>query len=90
MLNWYRANVDPAVFASGSGLELPPASCPVLGIWSDGDAYCSEAQMTGSQRFLAGPWRYERIEGSSHWIPLDASERLNELLLDFLSRRTGE
>jgi pimeloyl-ACP methyl ester carboxylesterase len=89
MLNWYRANVDPAAFAAGSGLELPPASCPVLGIWSDGDAYCGERQMTGSQRFLAGPWRYERIEGSSHWIPLDAPERLNELLLDFLRPPTG-
>jgi len=45
--------------------------------------------MTGSQRFLAGPWRYERIAGSSHWIPLDAPDRLNELLLDFLTPPTG-
>ena len=84
MLNWYRANVDPAAFAGGPGLDLPPVGCPVLGIWSDGDAYCSESQMVESKQFLSGPWRYERIEGASHWIPVDAPDRVNELLLDFL------
>jgi len=32
----------------------------------------------------AGKWRYERIEGAGHWIPRDAPEELNRLLLDFL------
>lgn len=41
--------------------------------------------MTDSAQHVSGPWRYERIEGAGHWIPLDAPERLNELLLDFLS-----
>jgi pimeloyl-ACP methyl ester carboxylesterase len=84
MLNWYRANIDPAAFAGGPGLDLPPVGCPVLGIWSDGDAYCGETQMVESKRFLSGPWRYERVEGSSHWIPVDAPDRLNTLLLEFL------
>jgi pimeloyl-ACP methyl ester carboxylesterase len=48
MLNWYPANIDPAAFAGGPGLDLPPVTCPVLGIWSDGDAYCDEAQMVAS------------------------------------------
>jgi pimeloyl-ACP methyl ester carboxylesterase len=83
-LNWYRANVDPGAFAGGAPLELPPVACPVLGVWSDGDAYCGEDQMHGSSKYVNGPWRYERINGSSHWIPVDAPERLNPLLLDFL------
>ena len=32
-----------------------------------------------------GTWRYERIEGAGHWMQLDAPERVNELLLDFLA-----
>jgi pimeloyl-ACP methyl ester carboxylesterase len=40
--------------------------------------------MTESSKFVTGGWRYERIEGVGHWIPLDAADRLNELLLDFL------
>jgi pimeloyl-ACP methyl ester carboxylesterase len=84
MLNWYRANIDPAAFAGGAALDLPPVASPVLGIWSDGDAYCEEAQMADSSRFISGPWHYERIEGASHWIPVDAPDRLNSLLLEFL------
>jgi len=37
-----------------------------------------------SAAFVQGPWRYEEIRGASYWVPLDAPERLNELLLDWL------
>jgi pimeloyl-ACP methyl ester carboxylesterase len=40
--------------------------------------------MKKSEAFAAGRWRYEEIPGASHWVPLDAPERLNELLLDWL------
>jgi pimeloyl-ACP methyl ester carboxylesterase len=40
--------------------------------------------MTGSGAFVAGGWRYERVEGAGHWMQLEAPERVNELLLDFL------
>ena len=36
---------------------------------------------------FADDWRYERIEDAGHWIPLDAPERLNELLVSFLRPR---
>jgi pimeloyl-ACP methyl ester carboxylesterase len=84
--NWYRANISPDTFAGdGRGVELPPIACPTMGVWSSGDMALSEVQMTGSERFVTGPWRYERIEGASHWIPVYASERLSSLLVDFLS-----
>jgi pimeloyl-ACP methyl ester carboxylesterase len=37
-----------------------------------------------SGRFVEGPWRYEEIDGVSHWIPLDAADRLNQLLIEWL------
>jgi len=40
--------------------------------------------MRASGDLVQGPWRYEEIEGASHWIPLDAPDRLNELLLGWL------
>jgi pimeloyl-ACP methyl ester carboxylesterase len=86
MLNIYRANISPAAFAGGPGLDLPPVGCPVLGVWSDGDVYCGEAQIVESDRFLSGSWHYERIEGASHWFPLETPNRLNSLLLEFLSK----
>jgi pimeloyl-ACP methyl ester carboxylesterase len=83
-LNWYRANIDPASFvADGEGSSLPPVSCPTMGIWTSDDFALTEAQMTGSERFVTGPWRYVRLDGVDHWVPVHAPERLSQLLVDF-------
>jgi len=41
--------------------------------------------MTGSAAHVAGPWRYERIDGAGHWPQLDAPDAVTALLLDFLA-----
>ena len=46
--------------------------------------YLIEAQMTGSEEFVTGPWRYERLDGAGHWMTLEAPDEVNRLLLDFL------
>jgi pimeloyl-ACP methyl ester carboxylesterase len=83
-LNWYRANLPPESLVADP-LELPPVQVPTMGVWSTGDMALTEQSMTGSEAFVAdGRWRYERIEGAGHWMQLDAPDRVNELLLDFL------
>jgi pimeloyl-ACP methyl ester carboxylesterase len=82
-LNWYRANLAPQL--PGRTPALPPVTAPTLGIWSTGDHYLDGERMKGSAEFVQGPWRYEEIPGASHWVPLDAPGRLNDLLLDWLS-----
>ena len=86
-LNWYRANLAPRM--PGPRPQLPPVTVPTLGIWSDGDRYLDGARMRASGELVKGPWRYEEIAGASHWIPLDAPDRLNELLLGWLSLSVG-
>jgi pimeloyl-ACP methyl ester carboxylesterase len=81
-LNWYRANLAPR--APGPPPGLPPVIVPTLGIWSTGDHYLDGERMKNSAAFIQGPWRYEEIPDASHWVPLDAPDRLNELLLDWL------
>lgn len=83
-LNVYRANMGPEYWVSPP-FEPDPVQVPVLGIWSSGDPALTERQMTGSGEFVAGDWRYERLEGVGHWIPLEAPDRLNPLLLDWLA-----
>ena len=51
---------------------------------TDGEVYLDGERMEKSGACVDGPWRYEVIPGASHWIPLDAPDRLNELLLDWL------
>jgi pimeloyl-ACP methyl ester carboxylesterase len=82
-LNWYRANVPPESLVADP-LELPPVQAPTMGVWSTGDMALTEAQMEGSGAFVAGDWRYERVEGAGHWMQLEAPDRVNELLLAFL------
>jgi len=81
-LNWYRANEIHMLFG-----DFPQIKVPVLGIWSTGDIFLSEPPMLLSARYIDAPWSYERIDGSGHWIPLDAPEHLNAILIDYLARQ---
>ena len=83
-LSWYRANLPPSSLLDPAP-ALPPIPCPTMGVWSTEDRFLVEAQMTGSAPFVAGPWRYERVEGAGHWMQLDAPDTVNRLLLEFLA-----
>jgi pimeloyl-ACP methyl ester carboxylesterase len=85
-LNWYRANVNlERMFRLAERTPWPPIQVPTLGIWSAGDRYCEEQGFLDVGPYITGPYRYERIEDARHWIPLDQPERLNDLLLEFLT-----
>lgn len=89
-LNWYRANISAESFAGGDQLSSVPAvQCPTLGIWGTEDPALTEEQMKGSGERVDGQWRYERLEGVGHWIPVEAPDRLSELLVEFLGESTG-
>lgn len=86
-MNWYRANLTPAEFAQTDWValrDLPPIVCPVLGIWSDREMALTERQMTDSARYVAGPWRYERISDVGHWIPAHAPESATRLVIEHI------
>jgi pimeloyl-ACP methyl ester carboxylesterase len=83
-LNWYRANVRPQMPPATQPPAPPKIACPVMGVWSDGDPFLTEAHVSKSYERLSGSWRYEKIEGAGHWMMLDKPDELNRLLLDFL------
>jgi pimeloyl-ACP methyl ester carboxylesterase len=82
-LNWYRANMHPR--GELASREIPNVTVDTLGIWSSGDNYLLEDGITRSGAHVDGTFRYERIDGASHWMQLDAPERVSALLLDFLT-----
>jgi pimeloyl-ACP methyl ester carboxylesterase len=82
-LAWYRANQPPESLLRPPP-SLPPVEVPTLGIWSTGDRFLTEVQMTGSANHVAAPWRYERLDGPGHWLQLEAPEAVSSLLVDFL------
>lgn len=67
--------------------QLPPAplDIPVLGIWSENDAYLVEAGMTVSEAVVTpGKWSYHKVEGAGHWMMRDKPGQVNSLLADFI------
>jgi pimeloyl-ACP methyl ester carboxylesterase len=56
-----------------------------MGVWSSGDIALLEGQMTDSARGVASTFRYERLDGLGHWMQLEAPDRVNDLLIDFLT-----
>jgi pimeloyl-ACP methyl ester carboxylesterase len=82
-LNWYRANARPDRELAPRR-DVPVVSAPTLGLWSTRDHYLREEPMVSSAEHVSGPWRYERIEDASHWMQLDAPERVGDLLVEFL------
>lgn len=79
-LNYDRANIKLATWR-----KWPPVTMPVLGVWSSGDAALTEGQMRGSAKYVGAQFRYERIDGANHWMPLAAPAQVNALLLEFLA-----
>ena len=75
-LSWYRANLHRMLTG-----KHPRCAVPVLGIWSSRDFALAESQMTRSEQFVDSSWRYERLEGPSHWVPLEVPGELSQLIL---------
>jgi pimeloyl-ACP methyl ester carboxylesterase len=78
-LNWYRA-VD-----IGSIEGLGPIVTPTMYVWSTDDMALGRDGAEATAKHVDGPYRFEVLEGVSHWIPEAAADELNRLLLDHLS-----
>lgn len=86
-LNWYRANCQPTYDLAGNR-SVPPVTVPTMAVWGSGDQALTEEGVTESKRFVVGEWRYERVEDAGHFIPVDAPDRVTELLLDWFGTAT--
>ena len=78
-INWYRA----AFRRPPQPEEDVPCDVPTLLIWGERDAYLSPRLTEGLDRW-APNLRVERLPNASHWVQNDASEQVNELLIEFL------
>ena len=78
-LNWYRA-MDLSALA---GLE--PVRVPTMYVWSTGDAGIGRVAADGTREHVQGPYRFEVLEGVSHWVPETAPEQLSDLLVRHLA-----
>jgi pimeloyl-ACP methyl ester carboxylesterase len=77
-LNWYVA-ADISDIAG-----LGPITMPTLFVWSTEDPALGREGAEWTAEYVEGPYRFEVLEGVSHWIAEEAPDRLNALLLEHL------
>jgi pimeloyl-ACP methyl ester carboxylesterase len=83
-LNWYRANASPEAMVA-IPTPGPHVVTPTLGVSGAHDPYMIPERIQESGEYVTGPWRYEHFADAGHWLPLEKPERLNRLLVDFMS-----
>jgi len=77
-LNWYRA-ADPGLVEG-----LGPITTPTMYVWSTSDPALGREAAEATAAQVEGPYRFEVLEGVGHWIPEEAPDALNALLIDHL------
>ena len=87
-LNWYRALNQSRSPGSPAAAPPPPPpiQAPTLYVWSDQDSAFGIDAATATRRFVSGPYQFEVLKGVGHWIPEQAADRVNSLLLAHLAR----
>lgn len=78
-LNWYRALDRDVVERMG------PITTPTLYAWSTEDPALGRVAAEETAAHVEGPYRFEVLEGVGHFIPEEAPDVLNRLLLDHVS-----
>ncbi|WP_408648966.1 alpha/beta fold hydrolase [Streptomyces poriticola] len=75
-LNWYRAGRPDGA--------IGVIDVPTLYVWSTGDSAFGPAAAQETERWVLGPYRFETLQGVSHWIPEEAPGTLSRLMLEHL------
>jgi pimeloyl-ACP methyl ester carboxylesterase len=76
-LNWYRA--IPLIDPRSTNTKI---SVPTLFGWSDGDTAVLRKAAETCHKWVTGPYRFEVLQGVSHWIPDEAPDGVAAMLLE--------
>ena len=78
-INYYRANLQLILPRT-----YPHVTVPVTGIYSDGDRFLTERQMTSTAQYCEAGFIYRKVSGANHWLQLDAPEKVTPVILESL------
>jgi len=78
-IDWYRSMSGRASAAT------PPSPVPTLYVWGDQDPALGRSAAEATADLVTGPYHFEVLEGTGHWIPELAADELHALLLPHLA-----
>jgi pimeloyl-ACP methyl ester carboxylesterase len=76
-LNWYRGMRYPTIFGK--------IRIPTLHVWSTEDAALGRAAAELTAKYVVGPYRFEVLQGVSHWIPEERPLEVAAMVITHIS-----
>jgi pimeloyl-ACP methyl ester carboxylesterase len=80
-INYYRAMMRGV--ATGQASRFVPIETKTMVIWGEKDAFLGKEMADPGAKWVPGV-RMEWVPRATHWVQIDAAERVNTLLVDFL------
>lgn len=77
-VNWYRGLPLSGRAAFG------PVTVPSLYVYAGADFALGRAAADATGRYVTGDYRYEVIEGASHWLPEHSADAITPMILEHL------
>ncbi|MDQ1747099.1 MAG: hypothetical protein QOD07_1362 [Frankiaceae bacterium] len=81
-LNWYRALPLSAPLRGSIAV-------PAMYVYPTGDAFLGRKAADLTARYVSAPYRYEVLDGLSHWLPEEAPEQVASLLLSHFRQQAS-
>jgi pimeloyl-ACP methyl ester carboxylesterase len=75
-LNWYRA--------MDMGSPLGEIRVPTLYVWGENDQALGKSAALATAEFCTGPYRFEIMEGHSHWLLEESPEQIIKLVCEHI------
>ncbi|MEV0069428.1 MULTISPECIES: alpha/beta fold hydrolase [unclassified Amycolatopsis] len=79
-LNWYRGATDDEFTVPAGRITVP-----TLYVWGAQDTKLGRTAATNTAEFVDAAYRFEVFDDAGHWLPEEAADRVNPLLLAHLS-----
>ncbi|MEV6569051.1 alpha/beta fold hydrolase [Streptomyces kronopolitis] len=79
-LNWYRAPESVISIPAGR------ITVPTLFLWGSEDTALGRGAAESTGEWVDGPYRFEALEGASHWLPEEVPEVVAPKILDHLAQ----
>jgi pimeloyl-ACP methyl ester carboxylesterase len=85
-INYYRANMNPAILFSERTMAFPKIKSPTLVIWGERDVALSKDLIVDNHEFVDAPYSIKYLPKGGHWIQLEEPKIVNKYLLEFLKK----
>lgn len=83
-INYYRANMNPAILFSEKTVAFPKIKSPTMVLWGEQDVALSKDLIVNSEEFVDAPYSIEYFPNCGHWLQLEDPELVNKYLIEFL------